>query len=543
MKKLLTPFLLFIISFSDSYSQLPNVNTYLLRNLDVSGRSYAACWGYVAPNGREYAIIGYNTGTAFIDITDSANIREVDTQPGTSSSWREMKVYDHYAYIVSEAPNSRLQIVDLQYLPDSVHLVTTWSYAGYDHTHSISQSGKFLYLNGGNVTTGGTSSGGVAIVDLTNPIAPVKRGQWSNRYVHDCRVLNDTIWTANINAGKVTIINATNKDAPVEVRNWDNLPSPAPHNVDITRNRKYALVTDENTSPGKLKVWNVEDITNITFVTNWQPTGITTTIVHNVEIYGNYAVIAHYASGIRIVNITNPAVPTEAAWYDTRPSDNVNNYVGCWGVFKFPSGKIIGSDIANGLFVIKTTFPFNDVTTFNLKVSIEAMYNPVLNKLSRKDPVTVYLHDTQSPYSIIDSATAPIDSISFTGSYEFDNAPNDTYYVAVKHFNSIETWSKLGGVYLSNDRILYNYDFRTNASQAFGNNMKLTGSIYSIYSGDVNQDGIVDGVDLSLIDNDASNFVTGDRLPADLNADSVVDGSDFLFVDNNSSNFIGVSRP
>ena len=50
-----------------------------------------------------------------------------------------------------------------------------------------------------------------------------------------------------------------------------------------------------------LKVWNIEDKTNVTYVTNWQPTGITTSIVHNIETYGNYAVIAHYSAGVRII--------------------------------------------------------------------------------------------------------------------------------------------------------------------------------------------------------------------------------------------------
>src|SRR5687768_8189818 len=141
MKKLFFFLLLGFIYTNISFSQLPNQNTYLLRNLDVAGRSYSACWVYTALNGREYAILGYNRGTAYIDITDSANIREVDTIGGVTSTWREMKTYSHYAYIVSEGTNSRLQIVDLQYLPDSAHLVTTWNYAGYDRTHSISQSG------------------------------------------------------------------------------------------------------------------------------------------------------------------------------------------------------------------------------------------------------------------------------------------------------------------------------------------------------------------------------------------------------------------
>ncbi len=367
MRNLITAIaaILFLVEVNFTYSQLPNQNTYLLGNLDVAGRSYSACWGYSAPNGREYAILGCNTGTAFIDITDSSNIREVDFVTGITNNWREMKTYSHYAYVVSEATNSRLQIIDLQYLPDSVSLLTSWSYATYDHTHSISQSGPYLYLNGGNVTTGGMSSGGVAVIDITNPILPVKKGQWSTRYVHDCRVLNDTIWAANISNQKITVINATNKENLQEVTNWNNIPNPSPHNCAITDDRKYILTTDENNTPGKLKVWNIQDLSNVTYVTSWQPTNITTTIVHNVEIYGNYAVIAHYASGIRIVDITNPEIPVEVAWYDTRPADNVNNYTGCWGVYKFPSGKIIGSDMSNGLFVIKTSFPLTGISNSN----------------------------------------------------------------------------------------------------------------------------------------------------------------------------------
>jgi len=32
---------------------------------------------------------------------------------------------------------------------------------------------------------------------------------------------------------------------------------------------------------------------------------------------------------------------------------------------------------------------------------------------------------------------------------------------------------------------------------------------FAIYRGDVNQDGVVDGSDEALLDNDASNFATG----------------------------------
>ena len=58
-----------------------------------------------------------------------------------------------------------------------------------------------------------------------------------------------------------------------------------------------------------------------------------------------------------------------------------------WAVYKFPSGKIIGSDISNGLFVIKTTFPLTDVTNntapiakgFTLDQNYPNPFNPVTN--------------------------------------------------------------------------------------------------------------------------------------------------------------------
>lgn len=356
MRTIIISTILFFIA-TKAFGQLPNNNTVLLAQKNEHGSSYSACWGYTAPNGREYAILGCNTGTAFIDITDTANIHEVDFVTGVTSGWREMKVFSNYAYVVSEGTNSRLQIINMQYLPDSVSLVNTFAYGSYTKTHSISQSGPYIYLNGGNNTMGlGSDPGGLSILDVTNPANPVKRGSWANFYVHDSRIVNDTIYACNIYdpPGTISVINAINKDALSTVGSWVNSPNQFPHNCALPNDRRYIYTTDETSTPnGKLKVWNKQNLSNVTLVTTWMPTGITTAIVHNVEIYGNLAVIAHYRAGIRILNITNPTAPVEIAWYDTFPSSNSNSFSGCWGVFMFPSGKIIGSDISGGLFVIK----------------------------------------------------------------------------------------------------------------------------------------------------------------------------------------------
>src|SRR4030095_3254802 len=294
--------LLFKLEHS-AYAQLGNSNMTLLANLNQhpSGTLYSALWGYRAPNGREYAILGCATGTAFIDITDTTNIHEVGFRTWLNSSWREMKTFSHYAYIVTEATGTAngMQIIDLQYLPDSIHYVTTITFTSYTHTHSIQQDGPYLYLNGGNVTSGlaGTGDvGGVRILDLTsNPENPTVRGGWKTYYVHDCRVRNDTMYACNIYdpPGTISVVNVSSKDGiQPTITSWVNAPNPFPHNCALLPGRTFILTTDAKSSPnGKLKVWNISNLSNVTFVASWQPTGITTAIVHNVEIYGNYALV------------------------------------------------------------------------------------------------------------------------------------------------------------------------------------------------------------------------------------------------------------
>jgi len=177
-----------------------------------------------------------------------------------------------------------------------------------------------------------------------------------------------------------------------------------------------------------------------------------------------------------------------------------------------------------------------------LKVIFEGMYFSIFNQMTRRDSITAYLYETTSPYNKIDSAISVIDSISFSGLFKFLNATTGTYYIVVNHFNTLETWSKSGGELLMNDGMVYNYNFTTSVSQAYGNNQKLKGSKFCIYSGDVNQDKFIDISDFSDIDNDSYNFVSGRFVDTDLNGDNFVDQSDMAIADNNRS-FIGTIRP
>jgi hypothetical protein len=86
------------------------------------------------------------------------------------------------------------------------------------------------------------------------------------------------------------------------------------------------------------------------------------------------------------------------------------------------------------------------------------------------------------------------------------------------------------------------YDFTTDSAKAYGDNMTKKGLRWTFYSGDVNQDGFIDGTDNTLIDNDAFNFLSG-YLSTDLTGDEFVDATDFAIADNNANSFVGSVVP
>jgi len=206
-----------------------------------------------------------------------------------------------------------------------------------------------------------------------------------------------------------------------------------------------------------------------------------------------------------------------------------------------------GYAVGNGGTIIKTTNGGGGILEPSIKlypkILLEGIYNPFLNILSRKDTVTVYLRDAAVPYILRDSSKQVLDTLSYSNLFTFNNSLSSTYYIVAKHFNSIETWSKAGGKLLINNGTNYYYDFTSSKSQAYGNNLKLIGLKYAMYSGDVNRDGFINLTDLVEIYNNSVEFVTGYYLTNDLNADSVIDLTDITICYNNSINFIQIVKP
>ena len=183
----------------------------------------------------------------------------------------------------------------------------------------------------------------------------------------------------------------------------------------------------------------------------------------------------------------------------------------------------------------------NPLTYFNIKAIAEGNYNISHNRLNLSDTVTVYIRNNFYPYQIKDSGKVKFDSLSFTGNFSTSLLSSGNYYIVLKGKNSIETWSKSGGVSVTAGKII-NYDFTNLQSQAYGNNLKFINEKYCVYSGDVNRDGYIDLFDMYKIENDAFNLITGFS-DTDLNRDGLVDLSDLEISDNNVSNFISKITP
>lgn len=175
----------------------------------------------------------------------------------------------------------------------------------------------------------------------------------------------------------------------------------------------------------------------------------------------------------------------------------------------------------------------------SLSIYIEGFYDTFSNT-QIQDTVTAYLRSSSAPYDIVDSSTA----LLITGgksSLRFFNAPTGNYYITVKHRNSLETWSKNGGESLIRGEFSA-YDFTNSITQAYGNNLVLKGGEYCAFSGDINQDGVIDLTDFIQVYNASNSFLKGYVTP-DVDGNSLVDLQDVVIVYNNIVKFIHVKRP
>ena len=339
---------------------------------DFSAGSSNDIWGWTDPlDGKEYALLGLDNGTAFVDVTDPDNPVYLGKLPThtSSSSWRDVKVYSNYAFVVSEAGGHGMQVFDLTELRSVVSPPVTFSnsahYNGFGNAHNVAINEDSGYAYG--VGTG-TCSGGLHMVNIQNPLMPTNAGCFSDDgYTHDAQCVNyigpDPDYAGaelcfNSNTDTLTIVDVTDKMNPVEISRTGYSGSGYTHQGWLLDGHRYFLLDDEadESSFGhntRTYIWDLADLDNPILLGNY--TGPNPSIDHNLYIVGDNAFESNYTSGLQILDISDVgnANLTQIAYFDTYPGNNSASFNGSWSNYPyFESGTVVVTGIDEGLFIL-----------------------------------------------------------------------------------------------------------------------------------------------------------------------------------------------
>lgn len=339
---------LLLLVFATVINSQTNVEFISNLNEHQSSR-YNDIWGYVDPTGNEYALLCVRNGTSIISLIDPANPVEISFIPATQSIWRDVKVHDEYAYVVSDGASDGLQIIDLTQLPTAATLAKQTT-AFFERAHNILIEDGFAYA------VGTENGGGMHILDLSDPINPTETAYYTaSGFVHDIYVWDDTAVVCAGSSRDYHLVDVTNKSNPQFINASTPLPNIYAHSGWMTEDKRYFYATDEF-NERDLMVWDLKDRSTWNLVVpTWETNSGAT--IHNLFIRGNYAHISYYEDGYIVLDISNPESPVLAGEYDTSPV-NQGTFNGAWGVYPYLlSGLTIVSDTETGLYVLKFDYP------------------------------------------------------------------------------------------------------------------------------------------------------------------------------------------
>lgn len=329
-------------------------------------------WGWTDPqDNKEYALIGLTNGTAFFDISDPVNAVYLGKLPTHTdpSTWRDVKVYQNYAFIVSEAGGHGMQVFDLTRLrsvgspPEIFTEDAHYNGFGSAHNIAINEDTGFAYAIGTS-----TFSGGAHFVDISNPLSPQAAGGYSlDGYSHDAQVVTydgpDTDYTGReifigSNEDRVVFVDVTDKNNPQSISIATYSDVAYTHQGWLTEDQTYFLAGDEidelnfgfNT---RTVIFDVSDLDNPDF--HFEYFGPTPAIDHNGYVVGNTFYMANYNAGLRAIDISDIANQNmaEVGSFDTIPGTNGAGFGGSWNVYPFfASGNIVISG-DEGFFLVR----------------------------------------------------------------------------------------------------------------------------------------------------------------------------------------------
>lgn len=334
-------------------------------------------WGWTdSDSGREFALIGMRNGTSFVEVTDPVNPLVIGflATATTNSLWRDVKVFNDYAFVVSEAGGHGMQVFDLAELlidydeyPVVFEQSAYYDLFGRAHNIAINEASGYAYGIGTS-----TFSGGLHFVDISDPLNPqVAGGFGADGYTHDAQIVNYTgpdgdYFEREIafccNEDAVTIVDVTDKTDPVQISTLGYDFSAYTHQGWLTEDENFFIFNDEIdetsgfTPTTKTLIMDVRDLDNP--VLHYEYLSSSTAIDHNLYTKGSLCYQSNYRSGLRILDIGNVFEQeiSTLGFFDSQPMDDFQDYSGTWSNYAyFPSGTVIMSDMYTDFFILRPT--------------------------------------------------------------------------------------------------------------------------------------------------------------------------------------------
>ena len=334
----------------------------LLFTPEGGGNRYSDVWGYAAPDGREYALLGSRAFGHVLDITDPTAIREVarlNINPDDRrSAWRDFKVFGDFAYMVTEQREGGLQVIDLRDLPDKATVLQrdlTAFQTAHNALIDATVTPARLYALGTD-----TRSDGIIVMSLADPAQPTLLASTplAGGYVHDAYVRDNILYANHGNTG-LYIYDVSDPTQPLLLGLLEQYAeSGYNHSSWLTEDGNHLVFCDETFDTG-VKVADVSDFTDLEVSSLFRSSNIAGadrgSMAHNPYVVGNdRVVLSYYDEGIQVWNISDKAAPRRLGYYDTTPGQTNYNASGVWGAYPYlPSGRILASDQLGGLFVLE----------------------------------------------------------------------------------------------------------------------------------------------------------------------------------------------
>lgn len=405
-----------------------------------NGNLYAGVWGWHdAVKNREYAIVGGASGYYFVDVTDKSNPVFCDSVKGNypNAIWREMKSYQHYAYLTSDDAANNFYTVDMQYLPDSVHVISR-KHSTIEGAHTLFVDGDKLYLG---IEKQGVSGGGyniktMSVYSLSNPANPVFLRSLNDDYpsntnnVHDMYVRHDTVYASSSYGGLYiynynTLLNKFEAISTLTVYNGAGYN----HSSALTPSGKKLIMCDEVPAALPIKIVDVSNVLSPDVDTTFD-NGNSGATPHNPFIINDSTLImSYYRDGIVIYDISDSKHPIRTGYYDSYPDANTCNYCGSWGNYPFlPSGVVLNMDMKYGLFVLDISAA---LVSGNKHIANDFSTKVLLQPNPATQQVTVNVANAQ--VSFIDMyGTTQLTTINNTPTIDIKTLANGVYTVIIK---------------------------------------------------------------------------------------------------------------